>query len=317
MGEPATSREETPIHIRAGKEDLFAIFGRPTVAPNGIGLVILTGGNVPTPSRNRLTTKLARHAAGIGYHTLRIDYHGVGESTGFVDTFRLDAPFVQDMMASIEWMRSRDLSRFVVLGSCFGGRTALAGADRISGLEGIGLISVPLRDLEMGVAFAEQPISQLVAHYRKRATLRDVIRGLFRPRMRERYMFIIKMRMRTALRRARRGSMRKGNEFGWIGRGFLGPTEWLADKAIPTLFLYGTDDDFYDDLERALRGPLGPLFEAAGNRFEIDLVPGIVHGFPSLDSQQHVLDHLISWLQRRARPSLQEDVVELSKAGEH
>ena len=301
MSVAVDSSHETPAFFKSGEHDLFAILTRPSGESNGVAVIILTGGNVPTPSRNRTTTRIARRAAALGYHVLRFDYHGVGESTGFVENFRLDRPFTKDLDAAVEWLQSLGLNRFILIGSCFGARTALAGAGGVPGLEGVALLAPPLRDLEMGVAFKEQPISQMVKHYRQRATVKDVVKGLFRYKSRRRYFFIAKTRA-LALLRSLRLRLKGGrqDEFAWISRSFLESIEVVSGSRWPVLFVYGDDDDFYDDFERAKAGPLGPILGGAGDRLEVVTLRGVLHGYPSLSIQTDVIEAVDAWLARLA-----------------
>lgn len=299
MSTAVDSTNEIPVFFRSGEHDLFGILTRPAAEPNGVAVIILTGGNVPSPSRNQTTARIARQAGALGYHVLRFDYHGVGESTGFVENFRLDRPFTKDLDAAVEWLQSLGLNRFVMIGSCFGARTALAGAGAVPNLEGVALLAPPLRDLEMGVAFKEQPISQMVKHYRQRATVKDVIKGLFRYKSRRRYFFIAKTRAR-ALMDSVRLRLRGGrqDEFAWISRSFLESIDVVARSPWPVLFVYGDDDDFYDDFERAKGGPLGPILDAAGDRLEVVTLRGVLHGYPSLSIQVDVIEAVDAWLAR-------------------
>src|SRR5439155_658117 len=80
-------------------EHIFGVWTRPTTAPNGIAAILLVGGIYGLSiGRNRLSVRLARTLASCGYHVMRLDLHGSGESTGEVrdllDLTFLD-PFVE------------------------------------------------------------------------------------------------------------------------------------------------------------------------------------------------------------------------------
>jgi len=74
---------ETPIFIACGEEALFGILTAPAGEPNGLAALILWGsGGMPSFGQDQLRARIARRLAGRGYHALRIDYLGIGESTG-------------------------------------------------------------------------------------------------------------------------------------------------------------------------------------------------------------------------------------------
>ena len=73
-----TSRTELPVRFPVADERAFGILTEPLGTARGIGVVLLNA----TSDRNRLQTRLARRLAAIGFHVLRFDYRGFGESSG-------------------------------------------------------------------------------------------------------------------------------------------------------------------------------------------------------------------------------------------
>lgn len=142
------AHEDAPFFFPAGEEMLFGVLTRPTGEANGTTVTMLTGGGYLTSThRNRMYVRLSRRLAALGYHTLRFDYHGTGESTGSARQFHIDEPFVEDLAGAIGWLEGQGLSRHVLVGSCFGSRTALACSPQIPGLERLVLLSPPARDV--------------------------------------------------------------------------------------------------------------------------------------------------------------------------
>src|SRR5688572_5780835 len=101
MSREATTADEILAFIPAEDAQLFGVLTQPTVEPNGLCVIILLGGifNLSV-NRNRLTVRIARRLASQGYHVLRLDQHGVGESSGTVTESRLDKPWVEDVTAA-------------------------------------------------------------------------------------------------------------------------------------------------------------------------------------------------------------------------
>jgi alpha/beta superfamily hydrolase len=120
---------EEPMWFRSGRDDLLGILTHPRTEPRGITVVAHPGGHwIPSTHRNSAYVRLAERLAADGVHTFRFDYHGVGESTGEVAAYRLDRPFVDDSLAAVAAVRERESTDIVLVGSCFGARTALAAA---------------------------------------------------------------------------------------------------------------------------------------------------------------------------------------------
>jgi dienelactone hydrolase/acyl carrier protein len=168
-----TAYNDHPVFFPAGDDDLFGILTSPCVEGNGTAVTMLTGGGyVTSMHRNRTYVRLSRRLAELGYHGLRFDYHGTGESGGTADRFELHRPFVGDLEAALAWLRGQGIDRHVLVGSCFGSRTALACAPGLAGLAGVVLLSPPARDLRYvereGAAQVEalddMVISQSFAH---------------------------------------------------------------------------------------------------------------------------------------------------------
>ena len=148
--------------------DLFGVITHPTGEPNGIGLVLLTGARMPGTNRNQLFVRIGRRAALHGFHALRLDYHGVGESS-HATSFPSIAPS-STMLAAVACLEAHGVSDIVLVGTCFGARTALAAAERIRRLSGVALVVPPVRDER---AIETRPVSD----YMRRAASVRALRG--------------------------------------------------------------------------------------------------------------------------------------------
>jgi hypothetical protein len=80
---------------------------------------------------------------------------------------------------------------------------------------------------------------------------------------------------------------------------FLTPFRAAVEKGLPMLFLYGREDGYYQDFERARNGPLKDLFEQAGHSIDVIVVEGRVHGFTTVRAQQSVKEVVTEWLARK------------------
>jgi pimeloyl-ACP methyl ester carboxylesterase len=237
----------------------------------------------------------------------RFDYHGVGESTGSIEGYRLDRPFVEDLEAVSRWLADIGLRRLVLVGSCFGSRTILAAADGIAGLAGVVLASTPPRDFEMGDQVPsryarEMTLGQLVA---KALRLR-VWRNLLAPKNRESYLRSRHVYRRTATMKVRMILNRLygrspaaadagGYDFSPL---FLSQFRALMQRRVPLLMLYGTEENFYRYYRQVCEGPLHDLIAHKHDAYEVQLVEGVIHGFTTLEVQDAVLERTVAWIGR-------------------
>lgn len=297
----ATTSEETPTYFESDRGSLFGILTRPTAGARGVAVILLSGGGTPLSTyRNRLWVRLSRQLAARGYHTMRFDYHGVGESDGTVDRFRLDRPFVDDLRGALRFLESVGISRFVLVGSCFGARTALACSPDIAGLEALALIAPPVRDFEMGYRLAtDLAIHMSLRAYALKAMHPRVIRRLFDPDHRRAYARIARVKCRQLAHRDALGSA--DTTRGAID-GFVQPLAAVSLRGVPILLLYGEQDDLWDQFQRARGGLLEDLLTDPGLAIDIMTIPGEVHGLSSVRNQDAVVKILNGWLDRKVPP---------------
>lgn len=297
----ATSRQETPVFFRAGGHRLFGVFTRPTADPVGVAVVVLPGAEHNTSTgRNRFTVRLCRRLAVAGYHAMRLDYHGVGESTGTIDRFRLDDPFVQDLDGTVRWIERQGVHRFVLVGWCFGARTSLAYAAEAPGVQGLVLISVPVRDYERGersitrVAL-EESVWAILRRGLRPATLRELVGD---ERRRRRVVRLARAKGRVLRARLRGRGPGRGDDPLWVSPQFVDQVGRLVSRRVPVLFVFGTGDDVYEDFVRARAGRLGHILEAGERTAQVVVLEGQVHGLSGVRLQDDLLGIVQGWLGR-------------------
>jgi pimeloyl-ACP methyl ester carboxylesterase len=282
----ATTNNERPVFFEAAGEDLFGIITEPTTAPNGAGLILL---EPAIPNRNRFSVRLARRVAALGYHSLRFDYHGAGESSGATDKYLLDRPYVDDVLAAVRCLEENGIDRIALVGTCFGARTALASAARIPRLQGLVLLAAPVRDFERGALGIEAtPSSQYV----KRALRPGTLTKLRSPRLRQYALRVARTKARAAVRpRGRDGSAAPKQ----VSPLFSEPLAKLGARGTPVLLAYGTGDEFHGPFREA-RPALSEVLDAPGSRIEEHIVPGRIHGLSTLAVQHEVTSLIETWL---------------------
>jgi pimeloyl-ACP methyl ester carboxylesterase len=304
----ATADDEHVTFLDAGPETIFAVLTMPVSAPLGIGVIILPGGGVPlTTGRNRMSVRICRDLSSMGFHALRLDYHGAGESTGSIRQLRLDQPFVRDVEAAMSFMRLQGVERFVLVGSCFGARTALAAAAEFSEVAGIAMISCPVRDFEMG-----QPHSVLAAERRSiwRYLARSLhpvwLRRLTTRQGRATYMRFGKAKLRSIFRRLSSHESGGERDVSRVSPRYLDQLRSVIGRGLPILLIYGDDEYLYEDFLRAQDSELGTMLNEASEYITKDVLEGSVHGFTRVKVQEEVHDRVRAWLSRFDAPRAAE-----------
>jgi len=124
------------------------------VQARGVCVLLLSPGIKGRVGPHRLYLKLSVRLVQLGFHVLRFDYHGLGDSEGELSESMLAdmynsiqaGRYVGDTVAAMDWMQATTgVSRFVGSGLCGGSISALATAEvdpRIECLLGIGLPTV-------------------------------------------------------------------------------------------------------------------------------------------------------------------------------
>lgn len=285
---------EYPVYFRGGENDLFGVFTRTTLSPNGVAVLLLTGGGwIPASNRNRLSVRLARAVSERGFHAMRFEYRGVGESTGSLRSYSLRKPFVDDVLGAVRWLQGQGIHEFVLVGSCFGSRTLLAAVEHVQGLRGVVLLAPPVSDLEEGMKHADKIT---VRDYARRLMTARAVRNARDRRRRAIFIRIVRVKLRS-LRRALRKKVRPRSALSVdVSDRFVSYVDHLARGKVPTLFMYGEADEFFSDLREALRGRLGRIVRRAGSTFQLRRVDGVVHGFTRLTIQDHVTNVIDEWL---------------------
>ena len=119
----------------------------------GVCILLLSPGIKGRVGPHRLYLKLAEPFVAAGFHVLRFDYYGLGDSAGklgervMADMYNSiqGGRYVEDTIAAMDWMAAHHgVSRFVGSGLCGGSISALLTAQvdaRVESLLGIGLPS--------------------------------------------------------------------------------------------------------------------------------------------------------------------------------
>jgi uncharacterized protein len=107
----------------------------------GIGVVFLHGWSGCRLGPHRMFVKLSRQLCGAGYHCLRFDFAGRGESGGAVAEASINT-MIEDAKAAMAFLAERSgVARTVLLGICSGSKVAMGVAATAGGVDGLVLLS--------------------------------------------------------------------------------------------------------------------------------------------------------------------------------
>lgn len=284
---------DRPIFVESGGETLFAIASDPS-DPGPVGVVLLpAGGYTFTPQRNRWGVDLAHRLASAGYPTVRFDWKGIGDSTGSVDTFALDRPAIEDAFAALTLLESE---RRVLMGQCYGARTALAMAGSVERLGGVVLISPPVRDHARGEGTATMKAYELSAG----GYLKEGAKRLRPGMLTDRTELVRIARIGRAFLRARwqkaTARFRTPDPTPWVSGPFLRQLEALITAGTPTLLLYGSDENDFHEFTEARAGRLGELLDRGAASLSLEVIPGSVHALDRVEVQRAVIDTIEAWV---------------------
>jgi pimeloyl-ACP methyl ester carboxylesterase len=285
--------DESPVYFRANGETLLGILTTPKYQSSKTAVIVLTGRGFPSPNRNRLSVHLCRCLAELGFSALRFDYHGIGESTGVAEGFDLSKPFVHDLDGAITHLKGDGFDKFVLIGSCFGARTALSLGPTVTGLAGLILIAVPLHE----DAGAELAFRLSSSEYVRRALRARTLRRLFQAQHRERYLSLIRSKLAILGTNGRNPSSPKAGASRTLTGSFSRSLEAILARKVPVLFIYGSNDRYYHQFKRASELGLGDLLNDGRELLTVTELDGNVHGFTNIEAQAEVIEVTSSWLQ--------------------
>lgn len=269
--------EERLVFFPSGGNTLAGIHAVPD-QPNGRTVLMPWGsGAYPSSGRNRIRARLARTIAKEGFHTLRFDYTGVGESGGDYQIPDMAKPYSEEIVAACAWLNAQGLSRIVIVASCFGAWSSLRVAPSISGLEGMALINAPVWRDHKQVQVARAPLQWWAGKLRHLswAKLRSADhRSLYRRMI-----------------GAKAASLVRGSG----DRTYSRDIRALVDRRIPILLMYG-DGDFRGDLDQELESGLRAALATAGPPSGLILTKERLQGYASFEAQDALLNGVLQWL---------------------
>jgi uncharacterized protein len=295
----ATAADEAPVFFGADGHDIFGIHTAPRGPASGIGIVIAQGGDTVNVSmlRNRMSVRLARRLAGEGHHVVRFDYRGLGESSGEIGSLDLENPLAADAAGAACHLERLGCRGVVLVGACFSGRTALAAAPFVDTVVGVVMSTPPVAAFKREDGLAEQLAREMrISDYIRRATSLRVLRGAFSSARRDRYRQLLRAKVKHVSASARA----RGEDTAWVSSSMIRDLDHTLRRNVPVAIVYGAEDPFLREFDRACHGRLGDIVGAHGGLVDVvrDL-PGELHGFPTVASQEAFIEFALEWIRLR------------------
>lgn len=272
---------ETSVTFGAEKDTLRGVLHEPE-RPNGVGIVFLHGwpGNRIGPHRMFVT--LARKLVAEGFHCLRIDFRGRGDSDGRAEDASIRS-MIADTATAVDYLAARPaVKKLYLLGICSGGKVAIGAAASDPRLRGLVLWSAEaMGNLRTRAARTHKSMSALRTYLKKLTSL-------------ETWKKILTFRVNTRMVRkaivtdeAPRDA-EVAHEAALLDRfkGFKGEV----------LFVYGGNDP---DTKFAAEA-YTQFCTRHGIRSEFHEIPEANHSFYSLEWERDVLDRSERWFSRQA-----------------
>lgn len=287
----------------------------PLVA-RGVCVLLLSPGIKGRVGPHRLYLKIAARLVPLGFHVLRFDFYGLGDSEGQLSE-RLLADmynsiqagrYVGDTIAAMDWVESSlGIRRFVGSGLCGGSISALATAEvdsRIDCLLGMGLPTV----LEGGpenwarVVTRQELVSLRGSYFRKLLDVKSLLRFLAG---RSDYRVIWKMIRQWVSDHGLQSESKaeaKASEVDNTNPRFASAFISMLESARPMiLFFSGADRlryQFAENFESHHEARMRDL----GHLYEVHLIPNANHVFSEAAWVTELLDGASRWLNVRYPP---------------
>jgi pimeloyl-ACP methyl ester carboxylesterase len=284
--------EEVPRWFQAGDETVLSVLTRPIAPARDVGVIFLNGGHGGSSAgKNRVHTRMADDLARRGFHSLRVEWHGIGDSTGEIDEFVMDDPFVDEALGAVQVLRDEGISRVAIYGECFGARTAVVCEDRIPELCAMFLVTLVIRDGALSEQTPQRVVSELdTGDFVKRL---DRVRHLGDPEKRALYLRLIKSKSRqlftTAKLRAAGSKLEP-----WVSPQVVAGLDDLGTRGIPVHLVYGTSywDPHTGDFVK-IRDDLKPMRH---DSITAEILDEMIAGYRTLQVQDRLVPMVGEWM---------------------
>jgi pimeloyl-ACP methyl ester carboxylesterase len=263
---------EFPVFVPFRQEHLATVFTVPDESPRGL-VLLLTGAGAARSHRFQMWTRTARELARQGLASARLDYEGMGDSTGDVTDWNWSiVPELQEQALAVAeaGVRTLGVDRVGVAGNCLGSLLALYLAAAMPECIGSVGILTPLFEVN-----ALTGVRRRVRRWKVASMVKSNPLG-----------------RKLLVRPVRRLE-------GKFNRGVSDRFSRALDHG-PMLFMYGDRDDSWSKRVQArLYEMLERVQKDRRDRFELKVLPGVeLSGFESAELQQLTIDTVVTFMTR-------------------
>lgn len=259
--------KEFPVFVPDGADHFGAVITVPDSEPKGL-VLLLTGTGAARSHRFQLWTRVARALSEQGLAVARLDYEGVGDSTGGIREIGLTLTQREAMAVLAFARRAIPVDQVAVVGNCSGAIAALGVAAQTPDCIGsVCILTRLLMPSTVNRIVISRRGSRLASFVRSNPLLHRVSQPF----------------------RGRRGKPSENVTISFhraLGHSRL-------------FFLYGEEDtDAYNPkVKDSLNRLLGHHSAEERARFELQVLPGgSLSGFESLETQRLTIDTVVGWL---------------------
>jgi pimeloyl-ACP methyl ester carboxylesterase len=271
--------------FEAGDEAILSVLTRPVGSAKGVGVIFLNGGHGGSSSgKNRIYTRMAADLAQRGYHSLRLEWHGIGDSTGAVDEYIMDEPFLDEAFGAADVLRAEGCDRIAIYGECFGARTAVVAAEKMPDLVALYLVTLVLRD----GAVSEQNPQRLVDNMPTSEFFKRLgkLRHIGDPKRRALYVDILRNKVRQTVKGAR--YRKEGSKLApWVGTQIVTGLEGLGQRSIPVHLVYG--DSYWDPHRYDFEEVEADLTPLRHDCIDSEVIDEMIAGYRTLSIQDRLV----------------------------
>ncbi len=273
---------EQPVVFHSGAR-LVGVLHAPDGEANGAGVVFLHGWTGYRVGPHRIFVEAARRLGAAGYHSVRFDFRGRGDSSGEHEATTLDEMIEDARAARRLLLEQPGVRRTYWCGLCSGGNVALGAASLDKQVDGLILWSTPLFAPFKTGAQEVKRRGIFAADYARKLFRRETWAKLFRGQV---HFGLIS---RILFGRRRNGAAKRNPKDSV--RDIMGELRGYRGRA---LFIYGSrDDEAVGAPEFYRRYCTENAIPAAFHTIE-----GANHSFYSVAWQDQVLGLTQEWLDR-------------------
>jgi alpha/beta superfamily hydrolase len=149
----ALTYTEHAMFVPFASDQLATVLTLPDSDPRGLA-VLLQGLGAARSHKNRIWTRMARALAGRGIASVRMDYAGMGDSTGKLRASLAEPPVEEAEAVARVAMKVAGVDQLATVGHCMGARTSFALACRMEECITVATIVPPVKALLRGQGYS-------------------------------------------------------------------------------------------------------------------------------------------------------------------